>query len=275
MQSPPAPAASAQIVWGEHEDLTILSCVRKLGTQWPLIALELPGRTPDAVRNRWHRLQQTHLLTDEMHQKRVHEAAGALLLASGDRSTVEVDLENTNSSDKANTCIKGADHGRAMWSPQEDALIEDGVKRFGCRWRQIAAALPGRSDSSVRNRWMRMLKDREQMKSQNEVLRREQRVDPTMRPVPMPSMRPLASMPPTEMLAARIADAQINPPRSAPPNAEAVSMLAGRIADASTSALCIGWDQIVPASLPSGAGFPSLEAMRQANLTSGWAQVAE
>ena len=35
------------------EDLVILTCVRRLGTQWPGAAPH--RRTPDAVRNRWHR----------------------------------------------------------------------------------------------------------------------------------------------------------------------------------------------------------------------------
>lgn len=236
-------------MWSEQEDLTILSCVRKLGTQWPLIARELPGRTSDAVRNRWHRLQQTHLLTDELHQRRVHEAAGALLLASGGPSTpAQIKMDPPPLVERINTCIKGADHGRAMWSPGEDALIEDGVRRFGCRWRQIAAALPGRSDSSVRNRWMRMLKDRELMKTQNEELRREQRAAAPVRPTPMPcgaaALRSLASLPPAAMLAARIADAQMQAGKSALPDAAAVSMLAGRITDAEES---FGIPSTVPA----------------------------
>ena len=46
--------------------------------------------------------------------------------------------------------VRGADHGRHMWTAQEDRIIEDGVRRFGCKWRQIAALLPNRTDSSVR-----------------------------------------------------------------------------------------------------------------------------
>ena len=41
----------------------------------------------------------------------------------------------------------GSAHGRSMWTAEEDGLIEEGVRRFGCKWRQIATALPGRSDS--------------------------------------------------------------------------------------------------------------------------------
>ena len=39
-----------KIGWTQTEDLVILTSVRKLGTQWPRIASQLPGRTSDAVR---------------------------------------------------------------------------------------------------------------------------------------------------------------------------------------------------------------------------------
>ena len=50
----------------------------------------------------------------------------------------------------------------AMWKPEEDELIEEGVRRFGLKWRKVASALPGRTDSSVRNRWQRLQKEREE-----------------------------------------------------------------------------------------------------------------
>ena len=53
-----------RVSWTATEDLAILATVRRLGTQWDRIAAQLPGRTPDAVRNRWHRLQRTHSLGD-------------------------------------------------------------------------------------------------------------------------------------------------------------------------------------------------------------------
>ena len=55
----------------------------------------------------------------------------------------------------------GSAHGRSMWTAEEDRLINEGVCRLGSKWRQIATAfMPSRSDSSIRNRWMRMEKEK-------------------------------------------------------------------------------------------------------------------
>ena len=45
---------------------------------------------------------------------------------------------------------------RKEWSTAEDELIRNCVTQMGCRWRLIAAQLPGRSDDAVRNRWSRL-----------------------------------------------------------------------------------------------------------------------
>ena len=45
---------------------------------------------------------------------------------------------------------------RKEWSLAEDDLIRHGVQMLGCKWRVIAAQLPGRSDDAVRNRWSRL-----------------------------------------------------------------------------------------------------------------------
>ena len=45
--------------------------------------------------------------------------------------------------------------GGDMWTAEEDALILDGVARFGQRWRTIVELLPGRTVNAVRNRYLR------------------------------------------------------------------------------------------------------------------------
>ena len=38
------------------------------------------------------------------------------------------------------------------WTAEDDGLLHEAVIRFGCKWRQIATALPGRSDSYATER---------------------------------------------------------------------------------------------------------------------------
>ena len=65
--------------------------------------------------------------------------------------------------------IRRAEHPDDPWSGHmafpggrqdpEDATLLEGVRRHGCRWRVIVASLPGRSDSSTRNRYNRLLRE--------------------------------------------------------------------------------------------------------------------
>jgi len=108
-----------KIVWTREEDATLEMGIRKWGCKWSRIAGTLAAfRTDDAVRNRWHRLQR----------KQVKKAP---------RVKEEPDK-----------------HGD-MWTPDEDMVIDHAVRVQGLRWKAVAAALPGRSDSGCRNRWVR------------------------------------------------------------------------------------------------------------------------
>ena len=49
--------------WTRYEDATILQIVREVGNKWSHIAAQLPGRSDDAVRNRYIRIKVTPLDT--------------------------------------------------------------------------------------------------------------------------------------------------------------------------------------------------------------------
>jgi len=130
------------------------------------------GRTADAVRNRWHRLQKRstiggtpsgealdHLvLCSSSWCPEASEAGTAAPSAAAAYAAVRSrTLESLVGAGSSVVVVTGSDHGRSKWSAEEDETILEGVRRLGCRWREIAALLPGRSDSSIRNRWHRML----------------------------------------------------------------------------------------------------------------------
>ncbi len=161
--------------WRECEDITIMSLVRRFGAQWPRIASLLEGRTADAVRNRWHRLQKAHNAID------TDEGRAAMLVSSG----MDVDMLGgggfaPGDAEKYGLLVQpppplpdfcaggvgadgadGADGStRSAWTKAEDEILIRGVEVHGFKWRAIVAELPGRTDSSTRNRWNRLQKER-------------------------------------------------------------------------------------------------------------------
>jgi len=116
--------------WTEAEDAAVLAAVATLGSRWQAVATQLSnGRTADSVRNRWHRLQ-----------KKTGSAPGSPPIHEVVTAAEE----------------RAAATSRLAWSEKEDQMITAGVKRHGCKWRLLAEMLPGRSDSSIRNRWHRI-----------------------------------------------------------------------------------------------------------------------
>ena len=110
--------STRRALWNPAEDAAILAAVREHGTDWERVSSTLHNRTADAVRNRWHRLCQT----------------GIAAASSGSHARQPT--------------------AWIAWTRSEDEyILRNGASR---KWREIAAQLPGRSDSSVRNRYARL-----------------------------------------------------------------------------------------------------------------------
>lgn len=138
--------AAERVRWTDDEDDFILThdSLKSGVHDWESIANELseraatkgqPGRTPDAVRNHWHRL----------------------IKSRGPFKFDEYDAETAQPVVRPRV-------DRQKWSKAEDEIILLGVEELGRSWRQIAKRLPPcadtgkmRSDSSVRNRWQRLV----------------------------------------------------------------------------------------------------------------------
>ncbi|KAK3265018.1 hypothetical protein CYMTET_26273 [Cymbomonas tetramitiformis] len=54
---------------------------------------------------------------------------------------------------------------KGSWSPEEDAILLDGHKKYGNRWTEIAKMVQGRTDNAVKNRYMALCKKRAREKS--------------------------------------------------------------------------------------------------------------
>ena len=119
--------------WTPEEDATIVRMVQLTGQKWSFIACALPGRTDDAVRNRYLRLQKKKTTAGQIGN-----------LASNSPTVTSADLAECQATKKGD-----------MWTAEEDSKIMEGVSLHGFKWQMIAAALPGRSANAVRNRYLR------------------------------------------------------------------------------------------------------------------------
>mmetsp|Transcript_25314 Transcript_25314/g.59036 ORF Transcript_25314/g.59036 Transcript_25314/m.59036 type:complete len:534 (+) Transcript_25314:113-1714(+) len=124
--------------WSGDEDRIIIESVSSLGCKWRHIAQLLPGRSDDAVRNRWSRLRE------QVEQSLPGFPARSGGDGGGRSRSRSADSDELLPTDKA---------PRLGWTPAEDAIIEAGVSELGHRWLLIASRLPGRTDHAIRNRW--------------------------------------------------------------------------------------------------------------------------
>ena len=117
--------------WSAAEDDTIRNGVALHGCKWRKIAAMLPGRSDDAVRNRWARLND----------------GGADGGGGGGAVVRRPRSERAAGEPKAE---------RVSWSRAEDATIVHSVAELGHKWYLIAQRLPGRTDHAIRNRYHRL-----------------------------------------------------------------------------------------------------------------------
>mmetsp|Transcript_42227 Transcript_42227/g.90089 ORF Transcript_42227/g.90089 Transcript_42227/m.90089 type:complete len:316 (-) Transcript_42227:718-1665(-) len=119
--------------WAAEEDDAIRLGVAELGMRWRAIAARLPGRSDDAVRNRWARLQSS----------------------SGPTTFVGAHSPTKRPTGVTRQKREGVE-ARHSWTAEEDAIITASVNEWGRRWNRIVERLPKRTEHAIRNRWHRL-----------------------------------------------------------------------------------------------------------------------
>jgi len=151
--------------WTAAEDEIIHSSVVIHGCKWRKIAALLPGRSDDAVRNRWNRLKEG-----------TTPGAPPSAHASGGDPPVPAAKRNPSTSSEG-----GNKPERVSWTKAEDYTILSSVAELGHKWNKLAERLPGRTDHAIRNRFHRlqtMLEDKQ--RGQQRFFAPAQLLPPTM-----------------------------------------------------------------------------------------------
>ena len=124
--------------WSAEEDATIIAAVEEHGQKWRIIAAKLPGRSDDAVRNRWKRLSAE-----------AANQASAVADALGFTGTLPEgalgDVNGVASAASGSAAPKAPPKPKAerlAWSKAEDAEIIRCVQAVGLKWGYMRPLAP-------------------------------------------------------------------------------------------------------------------------------------
>lgn len=173
-----------------QEDGVIRQAVLENGCRWRKIAALLPGRSDDAVRNRWNRLKEMGIgSTPPPGAPSTNSAAATGAATIGSHEGEAVSTGGLRPTSNVVTCAHGGSSAacstlaaekqaagerekpeRISWSRAEDETILRGVSELGHKWNKITERLPGRTDHAIRNRFHRLqtlLEDRQRQQQRS------------------------------------------------------------------------------------------------------------
>ncbi|CAG8455187.1 14370_t:CDS:2 [Ambispora leptoticha] len=156
--------------WTEEEDQLLRAAISIYGPhKWSLIAAHVPNRTPMQCSTRW-----LGALNPTIHKGRWTPEEDAALK---DAVSEYVDLTDSDGNPQPipwNKIAARIPHRtgiqcqarwsealdprvrKGKWSPEEDEILKEGVRRFGRCWIRIAEMIDGRTQRQCRTRWVQI-----------------------------------------------------------------------------------------------------------------------
>jgi myb proto-oncogene protein len=147
--------------WKPAEDTMLTEAVKKHGNNWVTVAQLVPGRTNEKCRQRW---VDTLNISDG---KKKGEWS-----PSEDTMLTEAVKKHGNSWVTVAQLVPGRSHKQCLhrwagtlnisdgkkkkgkWSPSEDTMLTEAVKKHGNNWVTVAQLVPGRTNEQCYHRWV-------------------------------------------------------------------------------------------------------------------------